>query len=127
MNEARIENCSHKFCFDCIQSWALKSENSCPNCKKKFNKIIYKTVCEDDGIIEIPNKRNDEFEIICFICEDSIEDDDSWSLCHHCSDTSAHDRCLNRKGINPDIEFDWCPNCKDLENCECSICRSSES
>ena len=70
--EAKIDSCSHKFCFECIQSWALKSENSCPNCKKKFHKIIYKNDNYDETILNINNKSNDEDdeedEVICFIC-----------------------------------------------------------
>ena len=53
-----IDSCSHKFCFDCIQTWALKTENSCPNCKNKFTKITYKTVCGDLKSLKIENKIN---------------------------------------------------------------------
>ena len=35
---ASISGCSHKFCFDCIDKWAL-TENKCPCCKARFNKI----------------------------------------------------------------------------------------
>ena len=30
--------CSHKFCFDCIKKW---TKNTCPNCRKPYNKIKY--------------------------------------------------------------------------------------
>jgi hypothetical protein len=46
--EARIDGCAHKFCFECIHSWASKCENTCPNCKVKFKKIVYKNVLGED-------------------------------------------------------------------------------
>jgi len=35
---ASIDCCNHKYCTDCIETWA-KTENSCPQCKKKFSTI----------------------------------------------------------------------------------------
>ena len=31
--ESRLENCIHKFCFECIHCWATQSKNLCPMCK----------------------------------------------------------------------------------------------
>lgn len=39
--EASLDGCTHKYCKGCITEWA-KTENSCPQCKRKFNKIIHK-------------------------------------------------------------------------------------
>ena len=41
LKKGRIECCHHNFCLDCIYSWGTISENLCPVCKQKFNKIIY--------------------------------------------------------------------------------------
>ena len=35
---AIINGCDHKFCFECIETWAER-ENSCPLCKLRFTKI----------------------------------------------------------------------------------------
>ena len=42
--EAAINGCSHKFCFQCIEKWADR-ENTCPLCKVRFTKIdrVHKT------------------------------------------------------------------------------------
>ena len=51
--ETRLESCNHKFCYECIYTWATKSENACPNCKKKFNIIFFKTNCGDEAELKI--------------------------------------------------------------------------
>lgn len=35
---AVVNNCSHRFCFDCIVKWGER-ENTCPLCKSRFTKI----------------------------------------------------------------------------------------
>lgn len=37
-NKANIDSCKHEFCRKCIVKWA-ETENSCPCCRKKFNKV----------------------------------------------------------------------------------------
>lgn len=37
-NVATLDSCCHKYCKECIQTWA-KTENSCPQCKAKFTTI----------------------------------------------------------------------------------------
>ena len=69
---ARIENCEHQFCYDCIKAWATQSCNSCPNCKLKFNKIIIKNVFDVDQIIRIDDK------------ELPLDDEEGEFSCHHC-------------------------------------------
>ena len=64
---AKIEGCSHEFCIDCIKEWAFETENSCPNCKARFNKIITKT--EE---IKVPDKSElkvDSDSEITMFCE----------------------------------------------------------
>ena len=41
--KAEIEPCRHVFCMECITKWA-EIENTCPNCKREFNKIVEKLV-----------------------------------------------------------------------------------
>ena len=36
---AKINGCSHPYCFSCIEQWA-KRENTCPQCKARFSEII---------------------------------------------------------------------------------------
>ena len=60
------------FCNDCIKEWAFKVENSCPNCKTSFNKIITKT--EE---IKVPDKN----ELKGDYDSDSEED---FQDCDHC-------------------------------------------
>ncbi len=35
---AKIDGCSHFYCFGCIEEWA-KRENTCPQCKERFTEI----------------------------------------------------------------------------------------
>lgn len=41
--KAEIEPCRHVFCMGCITKWA-EIENTCPNCKQEFHKIVEKQV-----------------------------------------------------------------------------------
>ena len=45
---ARLENCEHIFCYECIDQWAKSNSNKCPNCKMKFDFIIFKNVLNLD-------------------------------------------------------------------------------
>lgn len=38
INIAGVLSCRHKFCYNCIESWA-KVCNTCPLCKKEFKEI----------------------------------------------------------------------------------------
>jgi hypothetical protein len=38
-----IDCCQHRYCFDCIQKWSENS-NTCPQCKRRFKKIVKTTV-----------------------------------------------------------------------------------
>ena len=39
-NLASLDVCNHQYCKGCIETWA-KTENSCPQCKRKFKKITH--------------------------------------------------------------------------------------
>ena len=36
---AKIDSCSHSFCYPCIWEWGTNHKNYCPLCKKKFENI----------------------------------------------------------------------------------------
>ena len=56
--EATLNGCSHKFCFECIKMWAEQTENSCPQCRQKFNIIssIEQTTTVEDKEQSIPEE-----------------------------------------------------------------------
>lgn len=50
---ATLNNCSHQFCFVCIQTWS-RTSNTCPTCKAEFNEITRRKLStnkrnRDDG------------------------------------------------------------------------------
>ena len=52
------------FCVDCIKEWAFKIENTCPNCKESFDKIITKT--EEIKVPEKIELNDDDSEFVHF-------------------------------------------------------------
>jgi hypothetical protein len=38
-DSVKLSSCEHKFCYKCILQWS-KQENTCPNCKRRFYKIM---------------------------------------------------------------------------------------
>lgn len=56
--EASLDGCTHKYCKGCITEWA-KTENSCPQCKRKFTKIIHK---KKEIMVEDKRQRPDDPE-----------------------------------------------------------------
>ena len=65
---ARIECCQHRFCFSCIEEWATNQSNSCPICKKRFNKITYKNEKGKEKVKEVANRQIDGNEQEFFVC-----------------------------------------------------------
>ena len=57
-NLASLDVCNHKYCKGCIETWA-KTENSCPQCKRKFKKIVHiKKGCKKKKVsTEVEDKR----------------------------------------------------------------------
>lgn len=43
---AKLENCIHIFCYDCIKDWAAVT-NTCPLCKATFSTM---TKHSEDGV-----------------------------------------------------------------------------
>ena len=46
-----LENCPHRFCYDCIHYYATNVKNKCPLCLKKFNKITFWAL-SDTGLVQ---------------------------------------------------------------------------
>lgn len=57
-NMASLDTCDHKYCVGCIKEWA-KTENSCPQCKRKFKKItsLKKGCKKKKQTVEVEDKR----------------------------------------------------------------------
>jgi len=54
VNEAVIESCMHRFCFDCILKWG-KLKSFCPLCKKSFSRLLCDITSDSKyHIFEIP-------------------------------------------------------------------------
>ena len=55
---ASLDVCNHQYCKGCIETWA-KTENSCPQCKRKFKKITHiKKGCKKKKVsTEVEDKR----------------------------------------------------------------------
>ena len=71
---AKIECCTHKFCYECIKNWATKQSNTCPNCVKKFNQITYKeNGLEKTFEVEDKGQSSDEES---YGSESDLEDED---------------------------------------------------
>ena len=89
--EAKLDSCDHKFCMPCIKDWGENCENTCPNCKKVFKKIIW-----DDEVIKVENKKlkPEEEEYMCFVCSNLIYDEATAHICEVCNDVAVHDDCL---------------------------------
>lgn len=118
---ANLDCCTHPFCYECIFEWATKSENSCPLCKQKFNKIVYKdesgktknkTVKDKKQFIsglDLETLINDESEDFCYVCL-SGEDGEVLMICDMCSTKVCHTYCAGLGDVVP-LEDWWCLFC----------------
>lgn len=98
----------------CIKEWATKAENTCPLCKKKFNKITYTDEKGDVQHLKIEDKRqriDDDGYIIdeqsddrCYVCS-SDENPEQMIICDVCDYSVAHTYCLGFGNQIP--EEDW--------------------
>lgn len=57
---ARLNCCSHWFCFACIAKWS-KQSNACPLCKRKITKIIHKNG-KEEFVVRSPIVESDDHE-----------------------------------------------------------------
>ena len=98
---AKIDSCEHKFCFRCINNWATKYKNSCPNCKKKFNKIeveengVKKTLEVEDH--EDSSSEGDHNDFECLGCHQELQDGQSHLHCVCCFFEVVHTSCFDER------------------------------
>ena len=117
-NLSTINCCDHKFCYDCISIWALKSSNTCPNCKETFNKITKKDFQGNKIEVKIKDKINEDNDrhnqiLNCFQCNDLIKlECENHLLCSCCEEIAMHTIC-NQEYSPGDDEF-VCPACLEV-------------
>lgn len=95
-NKCFTDECSHEFCFVCLQEWS-KVKPECPLCKRKFRKIMYNIRSYSDC---------DEYNVPVIDRSDNLEPPFATSnfipnfvdLFHH-----RHSRQLTRENIIPPI------------------------
>ena len=56
-----ISVCPHRFCFDCIVTWA-KRNNTCPLCKRLF-KLVVKEDGDHTDLVTIKTPKKDKEEV----------------------------------------------------------------
>lgn len=89
---ASLDSCSHSFCFDCIQDWAVKCSNTCPNCKERFNEITTAT-----KTVPIKTKTTKFSNFVCSVCHDEVYEyqEEDLEICDICFESVAHAHCIN--------------------------------
>ena len=123
-DKATLDSCSHAYCFNCIKSWVIDCENSCPQCKKPINQI--KKGLE---VLKVPKKSLDFENLEFFFCQicrlqivwEQFESDDAdtgAALCDSCMDHGIHLACMT-VGSRADYWEDdfW----------QCNMCDESDS
>lgn len=120
---ARIECCSHQFCFECLKHWGTSCANTCPLCKKRFNAIHYegpdgkpaefKVLTRnqghtgDTGILNLIDDSMDH----CYVCGRDT-DPEYMMICDLCDYAVAHTYCCGLGRVFPE---DWvCRDCESL-------------
>ena len=125
--EASLDCCQHKYCYPCIQKWVKEIENSCPQCKQKIKKILFRDVIGREQSEAISDKQQevDNFEDLnCEECKERIyernfdarrQDRDFAVICEECLDIGKHRRCMTTSERQMwDIDLVWfCSNCID--------------
>ncbi len=103
---ARIDSCSHEFCFECLWEWS-KVTNSCPLCKEEFLKITKMDSNGGTETLSITAKKaqfddeEDSEDLIvanadnfCYCCRH--EDNFQYLLiCNNCNTKCCHTYCLD--------------------------------
>ena len=120
-NISRLDNCEHEFCKDCIDQWAILS-NECPLCKVEFKKII--SWDSDNRQITKVKKQKFKFEDEeeeawvrnsaenCMVCNRK-NDEHLLLVCDRCSFNICHTYCAGLDIIPAD---DWlCSYCSNTE------------
>ena len=83
---ASLEICKHKFCKECIKSWAKKSENKCPICRETFRKIKYRSETGKYVYVRVRDKEQINYigDSYDFQVNYDQEESDDDMECHHC-------------------------------------------
>ena len=118
-NESHLDNCEHEFCKDCIDQWAMLS-NECPLCKVEFKKIIYWD--SDNKQVKKVKKRKFKYEEEeeepwlrncaenCMVCG-KFNDEHLLLVCDNCSYNICHTYCA---GLDLIPDEDWlCSQCNN--------------
>jgi len=116
-NKSHLDNCEHEFCKDCIDQWAMLS-NECPLCKVEFKKIIYWD--SDNKQVKKVKKRKFKYEEEeeepwlrncaenCMVCG-KCNDEHLLLVCDNCSYNICHTYCA---GLDLIPDEDWmCSEC----------------
>ena len=126
-----LNSCDHVFCHLCISAWAA-STNTCPHCKKRFNRITTVMVTKDSETgaekeevkvqkirkrnLRVDDESSDEDDevgpngmsrlvVLCKICQDPVILKEMVSCERRNCEYVAHQRCLGLTGELPDRWF----------------------
>jgi len=74
---AKLNSCTHVFCFDCIKEWSIVT-NECPYCKQRFSEITKYNIEENGNLTKIDSlkvefKKQVHEEELEYIEEEGIE------------------------------------------------------
>ena len=121
---AKLDQCEHEFCKNCIAHWS-KLSSECPLCKKNYTNIIYYDGRKHRNTEKKvrkkkfkPEKEKTESwyyncDEVCLIC--GKNNNTSYLLiCDKCNFRICHTFCVGLDSI-PDGEF-ICPECKQKMN-----------
>ena len=121
---AKLDQCEHEFCKNCIAHWS-KLSSECPLCKKNYTNIIYYDGRKHKNTEKKvrkkkfkPEKEKTESwyyncDEVCLIC--GKNNNTSYLLiCDKCNFRICHTFCVGLDSI-PDGEF-ICPECKQKIN-----------
>lgn len=137
-NEAKLNSCSHTFCYECIIQFS-KLENKCPLCKRDYSNIIYYDSKDSLRIIRIKKKRlketlseyifNEDDGLNNEINEDSIFNDDlnDSDACYECFKNNDQSNLLICDKCNISVCHYYCDHLNSLptesEEWVCFFCR----
>lgn len=113
---ANPNNCNHDFCKACLIHWSKDCTNTCPLCKKPFNKIyIYEKGKRKEIKVERKKMKNfEEVEIYprddCYVCG-NVGDEDNMIVCSLCKYNVCHYYCDRLKEFPRDRWY--CRDCKE--------------
>lgn len=126
-NEAKLNSCSHTFCYECIFQFS-KLENKCPLCKRDYSNIIYYDSKDSLRIIRIKKKRlketlseyifNEEDGLNNEINDDSIFNDDlnDSDACYECFKNNDQSNLLICDKCNISVCHYYCDHLNSLPN-----------